>query len=376
MELQKTIALFLLLSYYLITIVKSTEICFTSACRRDEPLIRFPFRLQKIQSQNCGYSGFNLHCDAANQTILKLPDSSGEFTVHDIDYSTQELWLNDPKDCLPQLLLKLNLSSSPFSGVYYQDFTLFNCSFSYTRTKLNPIACLSGLNYTVYATSSMRGARLLSTPACNLIGTIAVPVQWPFFEQVLSSDLSGDIRLSWANPDCRKCESKGGRCGLRKTNFSQQIVCENVRQRGLPKGARYAITVGAGVPAMLFLIGLLCFICGRIRSCRRRGRAQPILEFSSTVTPQPIVFMGLDGPTIESYPKTILGESRRLPKPDDNICSICLAEYEPKETLRTIPECQHCFHSECIDEWLRLNASCPVCRNSPKPKPLSLSEVP
>lgn len=129
------------------------------------------------------------------------------------------------------------------------------------------------------------------------------------------------------------------------------------------------------MPAMLFLIGLLCFICGRIRSCRRR-RAQLILEFSSTVVPQPIALMGLDEPTIDSYPKTILGESRRLPKPDDNICSICLAEYEPKETLRTIPECQHCFHSECIDEWLRLNASCPVCRNSPKPKPLSLSEVP
>lgn len=252
MELQKTIALFLLLSYYLITIVKSTEICFTSACRRDEPLIRFPFRLQKIQSQNCGYSGFNLHCDAANQTILKLPDSSGEFTVHDIDYSTQELWLNDPKDCLPQLLLKLNLSSSPFSGVYYQDFTLFNCSFYYTRAKLNPIACLSGLNYTVYATSSMRGARLLSTPACNLIGTIAVPVQWPFFEQVLSSDLSGDIRLSWANPDCRKCESKGGRCGLRKTNFSQQIVCENVRQRG---------NIHNFIFFLLLKISLISFFC-------------------------------------------------------------------------------------------------------------------
>lgn len=114
---------------------------------------------------------------------------------------------------------------------------------------------------------------------------------------------------------------------------------------------------------MLFLIGLLCFISGRIRSCRRR--AQPVLEFSSAVTPQPIVFTGLDGPTIESYPKTILGESRRLPKPDDNICPICLAEYQPKETLRTIPECLHCFHADCIDEWLRLNASCPVCRNSP-----------
>ncbi|CAN4087607.1 unnamed protein product [Withania somnifera] len=209
----------------------------------------------------------------------------------------------------------------------------------------------------------MRGFRLLSRPECRSIGKIAVPVQWPFFEQVVSSDLSADIRVTWANPDCRMCESSGGTCSLKRTTFTREIICENAPANRFPKGARYAIIVGAGVPAMLFLIGLLYFISGRIRSCRRR--AQPVLEFSSAVAPQPIILMGLDGPTIESYPKTVLGESRRLPKPDDNICPICLAEYQPSETLRTIPECQHCFHVDCIDEWLQLNASCPVCRSSP-----------
>lgn len=76
--------------------------------------------------------------------------------------------------------------------------------------------------------------------------------------------------------------------------------------------------------------------------------------------------MGLDGPTIESYPKIVLGESKRLPKVDDATCAICLSEYEAKETLRTIPPCQHCFHADCIDEWLKLNGTCPVCRNSPE----------
>lgn len=133
---------------------------------------------------------------------------------------------------------------------------------------------------------------------------------------------------------------------------------------GLPRTARYAITVGVGIPVLMFFIGLLCFLCGKVKAVG--ARHPPIMELPSIVTPQATVVMGLDGATIESYPKIVLGESRRLPKPDDNTCSICLSEYRPKETLKSIPECRHCFHVECIDEWLHLNASCPICRNSPE----------
>ncbi|GJU37470.1 RING-H2 finger protein ATL67-like protein [Tanacetum coccineum] len=45
--------------------------------------------------------------------------------------------------------------------------------------------------------------------------------------------------------------------------------------------------------------------------------------------------------------------------------------------MRMLPECKHCFHLSCVDAWLKLNASCPVCRSSPLPTPLStpLAEV-
>lgn len=235
MELQKTIALCYLISTTVV-VVASTETCFTSACSKYEPLIRFPFRLRNYQSLYCGYPGFSLFCDASNRTIIRLPSSSGEFSVQAINYSTQELWLNDPNECLPHLLLNLNLSASPFSGVYYQDFTLFNCSFDSTAIKLNPIGCLSGFNYSVYATSSMRGFSLLSRSECKSIGTIPVPVQWPFFEQVVSSDLSDHIRVTWYNPDCRICESRGGRCALQRTTFNPEIICQNAHGIGkIPK---------------------------------------------------------------------------------------------------------------------------------------------
>ncbi|KAE8732273.1 RING-H2 finger protein ATL20 [Hibiscus syriacus] len=102
-----------------------------------------------------------------------------------------------------------------------------------------------------------------------------------------------------------------------------------------------------------------------MRTGGRRGNL-PSIEFSASISPSPdILITGLDGLTIDSYPKTKLGESGRLPKPIDNICPICLSEYQPKETLRTIPDCNHYFHAHCIDKWLKMNASCPLCRNSP-----------
>ncbi|XWS38234.1 hypothetical protein CRYUN_Cryun19dG0113400 [Craigia yunnanensis] len=94
-------------------------------------------------------------------------------------------------------------------------------------------------------------------------------------------------------------------------------------------------------------------------------RQHPNLEISIPVGPLRLAAdaKDLDGPTIEAYPITLLGESRRLPRPNDNTCPICLCDYQAKETLRTIPDCNHYFHAPCIDEWLKLNATCPLCRN-------------
>lgn len=223
----KTITFFfLILTCWVVFISSAAEICFSSACRRTEPLIRFPFRLQNTQPPQCGYPGFDLTCDSKNQTVIEFP-FSGKFSVQNIDYGYQEIWVNDPSNCLPQRLLKLNLSGSPFTGVHYQDFTLFNCSFDYRLYRFNPIACLSDSSYTVVATSSIRAARILSA-SCNLMSTIPVPVQWPYFEQVWSSDLSEDIRLTWAEPQCRRCELRNGRCGL-KSNSTSEIECKTQR---------------------------------------------------------------------------------------------------------------------------------------------------
>ena len=42
-------------------------------------------------------------------------------------------------------------------------------------------------------------------------------------------------------------------------------------------------------------------------------------------------------------------------------CSICLCDYEDQEELRRLP-CDHYFHKECVDEWLKLKRTCPLCK--------------
>nr|GEW80942.1 RING-H2 finger protein ATL67-like [Tanacetum cinerariifolium] len=89
-----------------------------------------------------------------------------------------------------------------------------------------------------------------------------------------------------------------------------------------------------------------------------------------------IVVVGLDQDMINTYPKFPFTKSMLL-NLIDSTCAICLCEYKEGEMMRMLPECKHCFHLSCVDAWLKLNASCPVCRSSPLPTPLStpLAEV-
>lgn len=56
-------------------------------------------------------------------------------------------------------------------------------------------------------------------------------------------------------------------------------------------------------------------------------------------------------------------------------CAVCLGEVETGETLRQLPACQHVFHRECIDPWLRAHATCPLCRSGVLPPHVRTVEV-
>ncbi|XP_021818605.1 RING-H2 finger protein ATL20-like [Prunus avium] len=365
-------------------IIPTRASCPHSSCPGG-PTVRFPFRLRILQLRRCGYAGFDLSCNNETlQTTLSLTNSSGNnFIVQTIDYDLQTLIVNDPDNCLPKRFLDRSFDNppdtTPFRIQSFQMYTFLKCSpqaTSFPVTARN-ISCLSDENHTVFAMPSREYDNWLqskapspspspssSGPSCAVISGVRVPARATHEWGVFGDAIEG-VALTWSTPDCSLCEAIGRDCGLNRD--ASQIVCSDpkAKTKGLPRSAKYGIIIGVGIPGFLCILGLASYVCGRISAYGRRNR--PNMDLSTSASQQPaIVVVGLDGPTIESYPKTLLGESRRLPKPNDTTCSICLGEYQPNEELRTIPECNHYFHATCVDEWLKMNATCPVCRKSPE----------
>ncbi|KAK9743056.1 hypothetical protein RND81_03G214100 [Saponaria officinalis] len=162
-------------------------------------------------------------------------------------------------------------------------------------------------------------------------------------------------------------------------------------------GLGYSIAIAFAFLLLLSTLLLSSYLC-----CRRRPPHAPphspspssvilpriffVAEDDDSSTPNGVV--GLDRVVINSYPKFQFSkinvdnrshdlESNNNNNNNNNMCSICLCEYKEGEMLRMMPDCRHYFHLYCLDAWLKLNGSCPVCRNSPLPTPVStpLAEV-
>ncbi|TKY65384.1 RING-H2 finger protein ATL68 [Spatholobus suberectus] len=167
----------------------------------------------------------------------------------------------------------------------------------------------------------------------------------------------------------------------------------------IPSPHPYFVHIGLGYSiaiALAFLFLLSTLILSSYLCCRaHRNRTQTtaaaanVAAHDGVVLPRVIfvaedddddggeasVAVGLDQSVINSYPRFQFGGDGA--RNNNTTCSICLCEYKDSEMLRMMPECRHYFHLCCLDSWLKLNGSCPVCRNSPLPTPLStpLQEV-
>ncbi|GAB2258265.1 hypothetical protein Droror1_Dr00014425 [Drosera rotundifolia] len=143
-------------------------------------------------------------------------------------------------------------------------------------------------------------------------------------------------------------------------------------------GFTYGIGISVGVFLLISTITLTSYCCTRSIDQNR-----PIQHRRPTIIPAPsssshcAVDIGVDDATLMKYPKVVYNGSEEGGGSTRKCCSICLGKYKKKDVLRVLPDCGHVFHMMCVDPWLRINASCPVCRTSPllTPMPTPLVEV-
>ncbi|CAI9768825.1 unnamed protein product [Fraxinus pennsylvanica] len=348
---------FPLFLFLIFPIVHSLNVCSSSFCGNIQ--IKYPFKLQGQETgNNCTY--INLTCSNQGIPILNLP-FSGDFYVNDIDYYDNIITLHDPSDCLPGRLLNnsINLTSSPFSANYYENYTFYTCPANSDPVGYYAVAitCLS--NSTNATVASQEPSDEFEYFGCEIIGSSLLPVM--FQGQFEDQGINGDLSLHWDVSDCKYCDpqplpQEKGKSGLIKFLNSPFLI-----------------------PSFFLLVSLLLSCCAllikiTIRRNEVNASADPNSATAAALSQSTIpnilprqsgqAITGLDDSRIRSYTElVVVGENQSIAGQGNSSCAICLAAYNPKEEVRSIAKCGHFFHNDCIVMWLKRNSTCPVCRS-------------
>ncbi len=156
------------------------------------------------------------------------------------------------------------------------------------------------------------------------------------------------------------------------------------------------LLVFISVSTVSFLFLLLCFRFVRSRLPVRRGGTQGYLRMRHTRSPmsrfhlslmQREAFTANDYDMLQRLDEGVVdnqgaseGELRRLPiqrieesditsahsasssnSSDGKSCVICLSDFKLHDSVKSLP-CLHRFHENCVDNWLRGKALCPICK--------------
>lgn len=192
-------------------------------CSDQGPEVRFPFRFRD-QPDHCGYPGFELSCTEKKQIVLDLPYSV-KLLVKKINYTTQEILVQDPENCIPKQLQNLNSAASPFQfklenpSDNFEDFAFVNCSLSKSSYQYRArfISCLSVPGNLVYAFPSSADLGDLDLSSCHKIYNISLPNPMP--------DLNNTFSMNWSKSICGKCEAAGKKCRLKSNSTEPVIEC-------------------------------------------------------------------------------------------------------------------------------------------------------
>ncbi|AES59902.1 putative glycerophosphodiester phosphodiesterase, protein kinase RLK-Pelle-LRK10L-2 family [Medicago truncatula] len=234
-------------------------------------VIKFPFHI-KNQNPNPslhGYPDFELFCSSNNETMIELPYKV-KLNVKNIDYKHQTIELFDPQSCLYKHIHNLNLSESHFNYLKhdYDDFVdhhFFNCSLL-NRDWMDSysVSCLRTSTSQIYAIPSSTNIEDLPLSFCTKMFNV-------------SFKPSDSLRLTWSEPNCKHCESKGKICGWKNTTSNsdnKEVDCVPKNKKGSSK----ALVNTGSILGSLFFILLIGGVFHIYDSYILRKEKQAIIE--------------------------------------------------------------------------------------------------
>jgi hypothetical protein len=109
---------------------------------------------------------------------------------------------------------------------------------------------------------------------------------------------------------------------------------------------------------ILSIIGQMCIVSCYV-CCPRL-----LITLLNTLVTIPVAHDGLNSQELSQLKIVKFGPHLR---PDDNeTCGICIDEFVNDEILTELP-CKHYYHKTCVDKWLTINKTCPLCRSPVDP---------
>ena len=82
------------------------------------------------------------------------------------------------------------------------------------------------------------------------------------------------------------------------------------------------------------------------------------INFDNFIDPETYKIPPASMETLKNLTRTFLNKTN---KPNNNYCTICSEEISQNESIIKL-ECSHCYHENCILDWLKEKSVCPMCR--------------